>query len=377
MKITVAIPTIEGRETYLASCLRTCTGQDDDDLEILVSDNSVSRAARDVVEAIGDPRIRYVAPPRYLPMSSHWDFVLSQVTGDWLTFIGDDDGLMPDAIRRVRQIIADVGNIPIHHALCDYRWPDYVFPSTRNMVFFFHDIGGRHGFVESRQFLADIACAKADYKDGPMVYHNFVPVGLIRGLVEDGVFFRRSSPDVYSSIALAAHCPRYFSTDEVLTINGQGAKGNGAAFSAGVANQFIADMRAAQAPRFDSRVVQMHVLDSFLEVAEHFGRQDLLDEVRFDTNFAYALDHARFLPDRRVAMLGLLKLAHEHGVLFATVSKFFGNGLARLGRRAFAGPKPGGLRFKKGDHVLIHESVRDIFGAAHAMSKMLASDRAR
>ena len=101
MKITIAIPTIAGREKYLAACLRTCVTQDNEDFEILVSDNSKDHGAGDLISRLGDKRIRHVYPSEYLPMSGHWDFVLSQVSGDMLTIIGDDDGLMPGCINRV------------------------------------------------------------------------------------------------------------------------------------------------------------------------------------------------------------------------------------------------------------------------------------
>src|SRR5438093_5505972 len=123
MRITVAIPTITGRSAYLRWALQTCVTQNHD-FEILVSDNSLGDS-REVVDSFHDRRIRYVRPPVYLPMSAHWDFVLTQVSGDLLAIIGDDDGLMPDCIGRVTEIYQNTGrNLAIHHSLGNYCWPD-------------------------------------------------------------------------------------------------------------------------------------------------------------------------------------------------------------------------------------------------------------
>ena len=161
MKVTVGIPTISGREKYLESCLRTCTEQDED-YEILVSDNP-GGGARDIVASIRDPRIRYVTPPQYLPMSAHWDFLLTQVSGELLTIIGDDDGLMPGCIKRIKEIQADAKGLPIHHSLANYWWPDVEDVGRRRTVEFFHAVGKGQTTENAPQFVRSVARARARY----------------------------------------------------------------------------------------------------------------------------------------------------------------------------------------------------------------------
>lgn len=316
MKITVAIPTIEGRSTYLEACLRTCVSQDED-FEILVSDNP-GTTARDVVESFNDVRIRYVTPPRYLAMSAHWDFVLSQVTGNFLTFIGDDDGLMPGCIKKVKDIISQVGDIPIHHALANYCWPDFSNESKRNTVAFIHATGLGGEIMQSRIFLENICKGRSRYVDGPMVYHNFIPTALLRRLAVDGVFFRRSSPDLYSSIAIAAKTPNFFSSKELLTLSGQGAKANGAAVQLGKGGGFLAEAKAFYTPRYEGVSIQMALLDSLVEVAEHFNQPDLLLKINYAAHFSGVIREARLIaPGLRMQEIKFaLKAAYRHGVLF-------------------------------------------------------------
>lgn len=103
VKLTITIPTIAGRTHYLQSCLQTCVELDYPHFEILVSDNSPG-AAESTVATFGDPRIRYIRPNRHLPMARHWDFMIPHMTGELVTFIGDDDGLMSGALREVSSI---------------------------------------------------------------------------------------------------------------------------------------------------------------------------------------------------------------------------------------------------------------------------------
>ena len=103
-KITVIIPTRE-RAVVLENALRTVTSQDYKNLEIIVSDNYSMDGTDKVVEQAKDSRIRYLNTGKRLSMSHNWEFALSHVQDGWVTFIGDDDGLLPRAISRIAEII--------------------------------------------------------------------------------------------------------------------------------------------------------------------------------------------------------------------------------------------------------------------------------
>jgi glycosyltransferase involved in cell wall biosynthesis len=377
MKITVAVPTIEGRARYLASCLQTCVAQDAD-FEILVSDNPGGEA-RDVVASFNDSRIRYVRPPRYLPMAAHFEFVLGQVSGDYLTYIGDDDGLMPGCIERVLGIRSEVGDKVIHHALANYYWPDHLEPALRNQVVFLDPVGKGQRAVQSEDFLRGVASASARYIEGPMVYHNFVPLSVIRRASRSGRFFQRAAPDVYSAVAIAMNEPQYCSTDELLTIGGQGAKANGAAVQSGQADLFLAEMQAQYTPRFGGRTVQMALLDCLVAAAELFDRPDILASID------HVAQYARMVRESRRMMKGRPRIseyrnafvyAKNQGVLVRTVLAL-AEGKLRRSR-----PAPGVVGrdtdhvTESGEMVRLPESVRDISSASLAIGAMLAEREA-
>ncbi|WP_348246142.1 glycosyltransferase family 2 protein, partial [Salmonella enterica] len=80
--------------------LKTVTSQGYENLEILVSDNFSDDATEEITRQSNDPRIRYLNTGSRLSMTHNWEFALGHVTGDWVTIVGDDDGLLPGAIDR-------------------------------------------------------------------------------------------------------------------------------------------------------------------------------------------------------------------------------------------------------------------------------------
>lgn len=334
MLITIAVPTISGRHKYLDACLRTCTAQDFDNIEIIVSDNS-SGDAEDYVRSLKDSRIRYIRPKSYLPMSAHWDFVLGHVSGDMMTFIGDDDGLMPGCINSLLDLLTEFKNTPIHHSLPNYYWGDFPQTKKQKTISCYHDAAPTIQYIESTNFLDSICAAKCRYVDGPMIYHNFIPVELVRNLTISGRFFRRASPDVYSSVAIAAHIDGYITTGEFLTISGQGARANGASVKLGGSDgqKFLQEMVNNDfIPRYQSRTIQLHLLDSLLEVADTYARNDILKQIDFSQYFATAIVEGMKLHSFATARDEIMSILNQigHQNTFRSVLRRFLQLIARM-----------------------------------------------
>lgn len=356
MRITIAIPTIAGRSRYLAHALATCVAEPDSNLTILVSDNSPGDAEA-IVRGIGDPRIRYVRPASFLPMASHWDFLLGHVSGDMVTIIGDDDGIMPGAIAEVTALVSTHGLVPIHHALANYFWPDHPVQVRRDTISFFHAPGTATRWHDSNAYLGEVAAGRSRYVDGPMIYHNFVPMPLVRRIAGDGVFFRRAIPDVYSAFAIAAGTDRFLSTDRLLTLSGTSGRSNGSSTYAGtdIADAFF---RAAAsdsqfAPRFDSRAVPILQLDALLETCAAFGRPDICDRIdRLSFLEAAVLDVLAMPagPRRRRELASIAAIAQAAGLSTRLAARIGARAAGKLARRVGlpvarrvsgpAGPRP-------------------------------------
>jgi len=228
-RFSVVLPTRERADT-LEWALRTVAAIDYDNLQIVVSDNDSQDRTESVVRQLNDPRILYVNTGQRLSMSHNWEFALSKVDGDWVTFLGDDDGLLPDCIDKVNSIIDWTDTSAIRSTGCSYFWPDsMVFGNTTLIV----PVTKGYEKRRSSHWLRKLYAGKAAYTDLPVFYNGgFVELSAIqRSLGPDGRFFRSCIPDVYSSVALGKVLQDYIFLREPLHVSGRSRHSTGAAFS--------------------------------------------------------------------------------------------------------------------------------------------------
>jgi glycosyltransferase involved in cell wall biosynthesis len=114
----------------LDSALRTCLDQHFDDYEIVVCDHCSSPETRAVVDRFGSSRIKYIRSPKPLAVSDNWDLALSHATGEYVTVLGDDDGLLRHALLEADRLINLFGGIKVLH----WDWVKYTWPNLTNAV---------------------------------------------------------------------------------------------------------------------------------------------------------------------------------------------------------------------------------------------------
>ena len=122
IKFNVIIPTRERADT-LHHCLKTVVAQDYDNLNIIVSDNVSQDNTEEVVKSFRDERINYLKTDKRVSMSHNWEFALAHVDEGYVTFIGDDDALLPGAIEKLASILEDYQFDAVTSPFCLYNWP--------------------------------------------------------------------------------------------------------------------------------------------------------------------------------------------------------------------------------------------------------------
>lgn len=227
-KFSVVIPTRERAET-LRHALRTCLDQNFDDYEIIVSDNFSSSKTAEVVAEASSARVRCVRTPAPLAMSTNWEFGVSHARGEYVILLGDDDGLMPYALK---ELDALTRQSPAARAIrwdaAYYTWPSFAIPGQGN--FLRVPLGRGLREVDSMQMIRAVIEFREFYTALPMLYNSAVHRNVLEEMRKrSGRVFAHSIPDVYTGFAVAAAAGWYLSTDVPMSVSGQSGGSNGIA----------------------------------------------------------------------------------------------------------------------------------------------------
>ena len=220
---TVVIPT-KDRAKYLHHTLRTCMMQNYENVEILVSDDGSTDNTRDVVADAAriDPRIRYISHGEGVGMRDNFELALRNVKPGFVIALGGDDGLLPDGIQGMHDVLRDTGT-----ELLSWPAPSYSYP-TVNSANGQLSISNRKGvkIVDSHQFLSRQAKNLHYLSDveSPMFYVKGVAstrlIDMVRSRSVDGRFYSCPTPDGYSGIVLAGEVKKYAFSGKPFSIFG-------------------------------------------------------------------------------------------------------------------------------------------------------------
>lgn len=126
---SVVIP-CRNRAALLVDAIKTITQQGYENIEICVFDNACDPPIADSLQ-YGDNRIKVERSDVPLHVVDSWNNAMNMATGDYVTFIGDDDGLLPGFFERI-SAINDNFNDPdvIFYSLYQFMHPG-VSPEHR------------------------------------------------------------------------------------------------------------------------------------------------------------------------------------------------------------------------------------------------------
>jgi hypothetical protein len=231
-RFSIVVPT-RNRENTLGSTLRTCLAQDFDDYEIVVSDNHSTPATRAIVGDLADARLKYVRSPEPLAMTDSMEFALSHASGEYVIFVGSDDGLVIHALPLIDETLRRTHSRALRWESVLYHWPDtgdQDFAPPNRLLIPLTQVSGRYAIheMDSRRMIRAAANAEATYARLLLVFCSAVH----RDLVElarrrAGRVFGSKTPDAYACFALAYLAGTYHSLTAPLSIAGQSGRATG------------------------------------------------------------------------------------------------------------------------------------------------------
>jgi len=227
-KLTIIVPTRERADTLIHT-LKTLVIQEYANLEILISDNFSQDDTAQVVKSFSDPRIKYVNTGKRLSMSDNWEYALEKATGDYVTFMGDDDAFLPGSVAKAMPIISAENTDAFVWQKVEYCWPDYIDEGMRNW-FSIKKFDTSLLKIKSRSALKRVMKFRESYAALPCLYNSIVRLSKIQEIKElssTKKFFNAISPDIYSGIVLSKIVDEYVYSKFPFSINGASRHSNG------------------------------------------------------------------------------------------------------------------------------------------------------
>jgi glycosyltransferase involved in cell wall biosynthesis len=223
-RYSIVVPTRE-RHATLRACLQTIVDQRHDDFEIVVADNASGPETRAVCESFRTPRLRYLRSDTPLSMNDNWERGLDAARGEWVTFLGDDDGLMPYALREFDVLTATHDVRAIRWTNAVYTWPCLPIAAEANRLQVNRGRATRivpwHRAVRRMMQRGGAAV--------PMIYYGLIHRSLIDEARRTGPVFAGLNPDLHSGVLFAALSRCFLDTAVPLTVAGLSGRSNGVA----------------------------------------------------------------------------------------------------------------------------------------------------
>lgn len=97
--VTIAIPTYNRATKSMPQTLAAALAQTYSNLEILVSDNASTDSTQDMLQAIDDPRLRYVRHEENIGANNNFNSCVYGCRGDFFMLLPDDDLIDPDFVE--------------------------------------------------------------------------------------------------------------------------------------------------------------------------------------------------------------------------------------------------------------------------------------
>jgi glycosyltransferase involved in cell wall biosynthesis/pimeloyl-ACP methyl ester carboxylesterase len=274
-RFSIVIPTRQRADT-LAFTIETALAQTHPDFEVVIQNNGDDPATRDVVASFASPRIKLTCSAEILPMAENWEAALTASSGDYIAFIGDDDGIMPDACAICDAVMQDRPALgALQWTPHYYDWPTSLRAAARNRLVVNLPGPAEGAICQSRDLLLQLYDGTLTWTSMPLIYNGaFVRRSVIEKVRAfcGGRYFAGQIPDVHSGIANLWAMRQFLHIDRPLSICGASGHSNGNA-------HFVGGGGARLQQRFHAENPALHQT-----IAEYF-----LDTTNMELTIATAL----------------------------------------------------------------------------------------
>src|SRR2546429_9117536 len=109
-KVSVIIPTYN-RAEFLCSAITSVLNQTFHNFEIIVVDDASQDHTREVMNSLGDKRIRYIRHEKNKGVAATRNTGLVNAKGTYIAFLDDDDEWLPEKLQKQFNLLESCQNI--------------------------------------------------------------------------------------------------------------------------------------------------------------------------------------------------------------------------------------------------------------------------
>jgi len=160
-------------------------------------------------------------------MTDNWNYAFDAVTGEYVIYIGDDDGLTVNGIKNLRNAIKRYPIGSYKWNTTEYQWP---IDDIKAKVISKPQRGRGYKVYNLTKF-AKFVMANGGwlYYKLPGVYHAAVKKSILDQIKRKngGTLFLTTQPDLFMAMAVPEFCKTFVKLPDEVTIQGRSAKSNG------------------------------------------------------------------------------------------------------------------------------------------------------
>lgn len=221
--LSVVVPT-KNRYQYLYHLIKLVASYNFVDFELVIQDNSDDNSEFLSNIKIEDyPFIKYFYQSEPVSQSRNSDLSILNSTGEYVCFIGDDDGVTRFAIDAARWMkennVAILKSSPFN-----YKWPSFISTQYYNVSSsaLFNKFTMTYRIVDNKVVLAKLLKTGIDTLNYmPKVYNGIAKRSTLDRIYEKcGSFFPGPSPDMANAVSLALEEANYAYVDAPIIIGG-------------------------------------------------------------------------------------------------------------------------------------------------------------
>lgn len=228
--LSIVVPT-KNRYEYLKFLIQLISTFDTENIELVIQDNSDDNAP--ILHYLSNGKysfVRYFYTKEPISVSLNSDLAILNSSGEYVCFIGDDDGVTRYIVDCVQWMKDNNINI-LKSSYAIFKWPSFISPKhycvsgvvlNNDFSFNYHTISTKKSLLELLGTgLHDLSCM-------PKVYN-----GIVKRSVLDKIyllcktFFPGPSPDMANAVALAVNEDTYTYVDAPIVIGGQSSQTGG------------------------------------------------------------------------------------------------------------------------------------------------------